>query len=97
MVEVGVAYDYLVHVFEAQPDLLEIRDQDLLRRPGEAGVHEDRPLLPDEEVLAHKAGAKVGLDAVDARQDLQLFPPHSLRRVCKGASPTLITGGFPRK
>src|SRR5918995_910073 len=40
-------------------------DDDLLGRPGEAGVHEDRMVLPGEEILAHKARPEVRLYTVD--------------------------------
>src|SRR5918992_1228102 len=48
-------------VLDPEPDLLHIRDYHLLRRPSESCVHEDRAVLPDEEVLAHEASPQVGL------------------------------------
>src|SRR5215218_5277072 len=62
VVDVGVAYDYLVHVLDAEPDLSQVRDDDLLGRPCEARVDEDRSLLPE-----------VCLDAVYPRK--YLHPP----------------------
>src|SRR5215217_2313435 len=70
VVHVGVADDDLVDVLQRKPDLPQVRDYELRRRPGEDGDHQDRVILPDEEVLTHEASPQVRLDAVDARQDL---------------------------
>src|SRR5215204_5033094 len=70
MVDVGVAYDHLVHVLDAEPDLPQVGDDDLLGRPCKARVDEDRSLLPDEQVLAHEPLPEVRLDAVYPRQYL---------------------------
>src|SRR5215208_3356828 len=74
VVDVGVAYDDLVHVFDAEAYPLQVRDDDIPGRAGEAGVDEDRPLLPEEQVLAHESLPEVRLDAVDALQYLHLRP-----------------------
>src|SRR5215212_109526 len=70
VVDVGVAYDYLIHVLDAEPYLSQVTDDDLLGRPCEARVDEDRSLLPDEQVLAHEPLPEVRLDAVYPRQYL---------------------------
>src|SRR5215212_7692024 len=70
VVDVGVTYDHLVHILDAEPDLLQVGDDDLLWRPCEARVDEDRSLLPDEDVLAHEPLPEVRLDAVYPRQYL---------------------------
>src|SRR5215204_3338655 len=70
VVDIGVAYDYLVHVLDAEPDLSQVRDDDLLGRLCEARVDENRSLLPDEQVLAHEPLPEVRLDAVYPRQYL---------------------------
>jgi hypothetical protein len=46
VVYVSVADDDLVYVLKGEAGLLQIRDYDLLRRPGDAGVYEDDPVLP---------------------------------------------------
>src|SRR5215204_2013528 len=80
MVDISVARDHLVHVFDAEADLSQIGDDDLLGRPREAGIHEHDPLLPDEQVLAHEPLLEVRLDAVHARQYLHLTPLGSCGR-----------------
>src|SRR5215203_1967612 len=77
VVDVGVAYDPLVHVLDDEPDLPQVGDDDLPRRPREARVDEDRTPLPDEQVLAHEPLPEVRLDAVYPRQYLH---PILLRR-----------------
>src|SRR5215204_1073922 len=54
VVDVSVAYNYLVHVLDAEADLSQVGDDDPLGRPCEARVDEDRSLLPEEQVLAHE-------------------------------------------
>jgi hypothetical protein len=75
VIHVGVADDYLVDFLEGETDLPHVGDYDLLRRFGETGIHEDRVVLPEEEVLAHKPSTKVRLYPVDARQYLHHLLP----------------------
>src|SRR5215203_1681410 len=83
VVDVGVAYDDLVHVVDAEADPLEVRDDHLFGCTREASVYEDSPLFPHQQVLAHEPLPEVGLDAVDVRQYLHL-PPFRAR----GGAPT---------
>src|SRR5215211_8390297 len=83
VVDVGVAYDDLGHVFDAEADPLHVRNDDLLRCTRQACVYEDRPLFPHQQVLAHEPLAEVGLDAVDVRQYLHLPPLRA-----RGGAPT---------
>jgi hypothetical protein len=67
MVDVGVADQ---HEIRLHTEAVEVRDDDVGRCRGDAGVDEHASLRADEEVLAHEAWPEVGLDAVDAGRDL---------------------------
>src|SRR5215212_9948188 len=75
VVDVSVAYDHLVYVFDAEPDLPQVGDDDLHWRPSEARVDEDRSLLPEEQVLAHEPFPEIRFDTVYPRQYLHPHPP----------------------
>jgi hypothetical protein len=64
----------VVEVGERAAERGQIGSDDLLGHVAQPGVHEQRALLADEQVLAHVALAQIALDAVDARCDLHDGP-----------------------
>ena len=74
VIDVGVRDQDVVDVVERPAQVGHVRSDDLLGHVAQPGVHQQRALLADEQVLAHVALAQIALDAVDPRRDLHDGP-----------------------